>query len=213
MTPVYKDLYQFTDYIAPIQLSLHQYLLLTQEPVLIHTGSYDHTERILFELKKLLDSRPLKYILVSHFESDECGGLSILQKEYPEAITVCSQICARQLSGFGYHGTIMPMKAGDVLTGNDFEFTFIDYPSEIHLWDGITFVENKRKIFFSSDLMFRLGESHNVTITGTWKEEVESINSERVADPGKLIKLKDNLSEYHPQFIAVGHGPCVNLGQ
>ena len=34
MTQIYPDLYQFTDVIEPIKLSMHQYLLLTDEPVL-----------------------------------------------------------------------------------------------------------------------------------------------------------------------------------
>ncbi|VBB07762.1 Hypothetical protein LUCI_3027 [Lucifera butyrica] len=37
MTQIYNDLHQFTDYIEPINLSLHQYLLLSAEPTLIHT--------------------------------------------------------------------------------------------------------------------------------------------------------------------------------
>lgn len=77
--------------------------------------------------------------------------------------------------------------------------------------DGLLFMENRRKIFFSSDLMFRLGDSHGKTINGTWYEEVASVSPERVADPDKLVKLKEDLSGINPDFIAVGHGYCVKL--
>ncbi len=39
MTEIIKDLYQFTEVMEPIKLSMHQYLLMTNEPVLIQTGA------------------------------------------------------------------------------------------------------------------------------------------------------------------------------
>ena len=37
-------------------------------------------------------------------ESDECGGLPIFTKEYPEATVLCSALCARELPGYGFTG-------------------------------------------------------------------------------------------------------------
>lgn len=34
-----KDLYQFSTYIPQINLSFNQYMLLAEEPILIHTGN------------------------------------------------------------------------------------------------------------------------------------------------------------------------------
>ena len=116
MTEIYSDLYQFTDYILPIQLSLHQYLLLTEEPILIHTGTIKQSETIMPQIKELLGESQLKYIFVSHFESDECGGLSVFLKEFPRAVVVCSEIAARQLYGFGYTGTVISKKNGGTFT-------------------------------------------------------------------------------------------------
>lgn len=38
MIPTKYDLHLFTDYMQPVNLSFNQYLLLTEEPVLFHTG-------------------------------------------------------------------------------------------------------------------------------------------------------------------------------
>lgn len=80
MSAIYEDLHQFSSYIPPINLSFHQYLLLTDEPILVHTGSIERAEALVPQLKAALLGRALKYIFISHFESDECGGLSILLK-------------------------------------------------------------------------------------------------------------------------------------
>ena len=211
MNEIYNDLYQFTYYIPPIQLSLHQYLLLTEEPILIHTGTFKQSENIIPQIKELLGDRQLKYIFVSHFESDECGGLPVLMREYPGAVTVCSEITARELHGFGYTGTVAAEKNGEKLIGNDFEFSFVDYASEIHLQYGLLFMEHKRGIFFSSDLMFRLGDMHGKTLESSWREEVASIGLDRVANVDRLRIMKKDLLKLSPDFIAAGHGPCVKL--
>lgn len=173
---IYDDLYQFTEYIAPIRLSIHQYLLMTPEPVLIHTGTSGQTEKIIPQLKEILNSIPLKYVLISHFESDECGGLPALKEHFPEVIVICSEICARQLTGFGYDVKTLIKRGGDTLEGDGFLFSFIDYPSEVHLQNGLLFFEEVRKILFSSDLMFRLGDSHGKILESAWRDEVYNID-------------------------------------
>lgn len=210
MTEIIKDLYQFSMHIPPMHFTLHQYLLLSEEPVLISAGSVQQAEQILPEIKKLLNGKELKYILFPHIESDECGGLSVFQKEYPEVVTICSELSARELPGFGYTGEIESKKQGDILTGNGFSFKFIDYPSEVHLQNGVVFYEETRKIFFSSDLMLRFGDAIGQTIDNSWKDEVEAIDIERIPNKDKLKTLKSNLQQIEPKFIAVGHGFCIN---
>ncbi|NJG51347.1 MBL fold metallo-hydrolase, partial [Salmonella enterica subsp. enterica serovar Anatum] len=39
MTEIIKDLYQFTEVMEQIKLTMHQYLLMTDEHVLIQTGT------------------------------------------------------------------------------------------------------------------------------------------------------------------------------
>lgn len=209
MTKIYTDLYQFSIHIPPMHFTIHQYLLLSEEPILISTGTAQQAEQILPEVKELLNGKELKYILVSHMESDECGGLSAFQKEFPDVIAVCSNLSARELPGFGYNGKIAAQKQGDVISGKGFSLRFIDYPSEVHLQDGLAFYEETRKIFFSSDLMLRFGDAVGETIENCWKDEVNAIDLERIPHAEKLPILQKSLHELDPNFIAVGHGFCV----
>lgn len=211
MTTIYNDLHQFTEYLEPVNLSLHQYLLLTEEPVLIHTGTVNNAQNIVAQIKQLLGEKPLKYIFVSHFESDECGCLSTLVKEFPGVTTICSETTARQLYGFGITYNIAIKKPGDKLIGNDYEFEFINYPSEMHLWDGIIFVENKRGIFFSSDLMFSFGNIHGETVESNWQAALKASGIDWIPGEHQKEKLMKDLLELSPKFIATGHGPCIKL--
>ena len=211
MSVIYEDLYQFSSYIPPIDLTFHQYLLLTEEPILVHTGSKEQAEALVPQLKEILSGRPLKYIFISHFESDECGGLSILLKHFPETKPICSEVTARQLSGFGITNETLVKKPGEKLNFGDCELEFIAYPSEMHLWEGLLLMENKRGIFFSSDLVFRLGKTNGSVIEGNWQAEVDSISHQQVSDVEGKAKLQQTLAQFNPKFVAVGHGPCVKF--
>ena len=63
MKQIYPDLYQFTSLLEPMKLSIHQYLLLTEEPILIQTGDVTHAETSLPQIKALLNGKLIKYIL------------------------------------------------------------------------------------------------------------------------------------------------------
>jgi flavorubredoxin len=211
MSSIYEDLHQFSSYVPPIDLTFHQYLLLGDEPVLVHTGSVQQAETLISQLKDVLAGRTLKYIFISHFESDECGGLSLILKDFPEAKPICSEVTARQLSGFGITNNIIIKKPGEKLISNDYELEFISYPSEMHLWEGLLLMENKRGIFFSSDLVFGFGSTRGTVIEGNWQTEIENITPQQVSDPQQRVKLQHNLMQLNPKFVATGHGPCLKF--
>jgi flavorubredoxin len=211
MSTIYENLHQFSSYIPPIDITFHQYLLLADEAVLVHTGNMQQAEALIPKLKDILAGKTLKYIFISHFESDECGGLSVVLKHFPDAKPICSEVTARQLSGFGITNDVIIKKPGEKLITDDYELEFISYLSEMHLWEGLLLMENKKEIFFSSDLMFRLGQANGKVIDGNWQEEVDNIAPHQVPDPDKRLELQQKLSKLNPKFIATGHGPCVKI--
>ena len=211
MIKVKDDLYRFTSFNEQINLSFHQYLLKTAEPILFHTGNVWQAQALLPKLKELLDGVGLGYIFVSHFEADECGGLALILGDYPEARTICSEVTARQLTGFGFDNEVIIKRPGEKLVGNSFELEFISYPAEMHLWEGLLAVENQRGILFSSDLMIRRGREVKPIIEVDWKTEISEIKSEQIPDPARLARMQKELSQIQPALVAPGHGPCLGI--
>jgi len=208
-----QDLHQFSTYIQPISLSFHQYLLSTDEPLLLHTGNVQQATALVPQLKALLNGKILKYIFISHFEADECGGLSHILEHFPEARPICSEITARQLSGFGLVNEVIIKKPGEKLKTSAYELEFFSYPSEMHLWEGLLAMENQRRIFFSSDLMIRFGEASGTVVESNWHTEIDNIRPEQVPDPVRRAQLQQTLTQLSPRFVATGHGPCLKLRQ
>ncbi len=211
MVELTNDLYQNSSYNKFIDLSFHQYLLVCEQPILFHTGNMEDARFLKTALKGILKEKELKYVFVSHFESDECGGLTHILKEYPAVTVLCSEVTARELKGFGFDFKTKIVKSFEVLKGEDFELEFIAYPAEMHLWEGLLAFEKKRALFFSSDLMVNFGQSDGVVEKGNWADLVDTISLMQVANPEKLLKLQNSLSQLKPKFVATGHGQCFAL--
>lgn len=211
MQTIAQELYQFSTYIPPINLSFHQYLLSNAEPLLVHTGNLQQATALIPQLKTFLNAKPLKYIFISHFEADECGGLSHIHEHFPLAKIICSEVTARQLSGFGFIFDVIIKKPGEKLTTDAYELEFFSYPSEMHLWEGLLAMETRRKIFFSSDLMIRFGEASGSIVESDWQAEINNIRPEQVPSTELRTQLQQTLAQLNPELVATGHGPCLKV--
>jgi flavorubredoxin len=206
-----ENLYLFSSYIQPIDLSFNQYLICKPEPILIHTGSIDQTEVLVPILKEVLGSRPLKYVFISHFESDECGGLSLLTKHFPEVKAICSAITARQLNGFGMAANVLMVKPDDILDLGESSFQFILYPSEMHLWEGLMIFEKQKGLLFSSDVFIRMGKLETPIAESVLNEEIRNIKLQQIPSPGALKQFQDTISALPVKYLMPGHGPCLKV--
>lgn len=211
MHTIAQDLYQFSTYIPPINLTFHQYLLFNAKPLLVHTGNVQQATSLIPQLKAILKDNPLKYILISHFEADECGGLTHILEQFPQAKVICSEVTARQLSGFGLISDVIIKKPGEKLTSDSFELEFYSYPSEMHLWEGLLAMETRHQIFFSSDLMIRFGEANGTIVESDWQTEINNIRPEQVPSAELRTQLQQTLLQLNPKLVATGHGPCLKV--
>ena len=73
------------------------------------------------KVKELLTGRPLKYLFISHREWDECGGLAVLHKMFPETIVICSQNAAGNFKFNDYDGKVIACTPGQPFTDGGLE--------------------------------------------------------------------------------------------
>lgn len=211
MNEIIHDLYQFSTYIPPIDFTIHEYLLASDPAILFATGTFDKAKEIIPEIQKILGSRPLKYVFISHMESDEAGGLSAIKEAWPDITVLCGHLCARELPGYGYQGKIKAFKGGEELRNGDLDLEFLDYPSEVHLQNGLLAFERNSGIFYSSDLFLRFGNGTGKTLETSWEKEVNEIPEERVPNEKARVTLKKELLKIKPEYVAVGHGTVLRI--
>ena len=56
-------------------ISFNQFLIDDEMPTLIHTGVHQEYENIRKAVGEVLDPAKLAYVVLLHFEGDECGGM------------------------------------------------------------------------------------------------------------------------------------------
>ena len=208
---IFDDLYEFSSINEGFPITFNQYLLLGKESLLFHTGNSSYVKLLVPMLKTLLGEKSLEYIFISHFESDECGGLSYLLSHFPNVKTICSQVTAMQLRGFGFTNELIIKNPSETLESKNFKLKFIGYPSEMHLWEGLLTVEIDRKLFFSSDLFIKKDKMFEKVAVSNWKDEINNISIQQIPSENALKTLQNTLQDINVKYIATGHGPFLKL--
>lgn len=87
-------IYRISSYAPTPDMSFNQFLIDDEHPALIHTGTYPLYEDVRQAVSEILDPSRLDYIIVPHFEADECGGMGRFVAEALHAVLVCSMVGA-----------------------------------------------------------------------------------------------------------------------
>ncbi len=88
------------------------------------------------------------YLIISHFHSDHAGGLAMLMKKYPNAVTVCFDKEKNPSDN-----TLHPNE-GNVLLGH---FEFLNFPG--HTADALAVLDRKTNTLISCDCLQMYGVS------------------------------------------------------
>lgn len=209
-----KGIYQTSTVLTSgegMKLSFNQYYINDQRPSLISLGSAQMFDQLISCLKEVKDPAGIQYLIIPHFESDECGALSKFLALNKETVPVCSATCARQLIGFGIFNSPKVVKDNEELDLGIHKLRFISTPSEVHLWEGVIAYEEKSRILFSGDIFGQAGDYQ-----GTSPEEIRRgvVSMAYRAMPSKeqLASFVQRVRKLDIKAIAPGHGALITSG-
>jgi flavorubredoxin len=139
-------------------VGFNQFLIDDERPTLIHTGFYDSYDAVRGAVAQVLDPKRLSYVVLGHFESDECGGMDRFLDEAPSSVLVASELGAGvNLGHWGYRGPAKGMRDGDVLDLGRHRLRFLETP-HVHHWDSMMVVEETTNSLFPADLFIQPGD-------------------------------------------------------
>jgi flavorubredoxin len=152
------DIYRICCYKDDRRISFNQFLINDELPTLIHTGQYPMYEQVRAAVAQILDPARLRYIVVAHFEADECGGMGRFVAEAKAAELVCSAVGAGvNLLQWDYQGPVLGAQDGNVLELGRHRLRLLETP-HVHHWDSMMAVEETTRSVFASDLFLQPGE-------------------------------------------------------
>jgi len=139
-------------------ITVNQFLIDDDRPALVHTGTFQSYEAVRKAVARVIDPKRLAYVVVPHFEADECGGMGRFVAEAPEAVLVCREVGAGiNLSGWDYHGPVKGVRDGDRIDLGRHKLRFLETP-HVHHWDSMMALEETTGGLFPADLFLQPGE-------------------------------------------------------
>jgi glyoxylase-like metal-dependent hydrolase (beta-lactamase superfamily II) len=136
----------------------NQFLIDDERPALIHTGMYAMYDDVRGAVREALDPGRLAYVILLHFESDECGGMDRFLDGAPDSALACSAASVQlNLSGWNYRGRVEGHQDGEVIDLGVHKLHFLETP-HVHHWDSMMLFDETTKSVFPSDLFIQPGD-------------------------------------------------------
>ena len=204
---VAQGIYRIAAFAPTSDMSFNQFLIEDQHPTLIHTGPYPLYEAVRQAVAQVLDPARLDYIIVPHFEADECGGMGRFVAEARQAVLICSLVgAAINLRKWDYAGPIQGVQDGDVLELGSHRLRFLETP-HVHHWDSLMVVDETTSSLFPADLFIQPSDQPAIVHENLSKQMCQWYRETGIfaaADP--VLQVVKRLEKLNPQLIHPMHG-------
>jgi flavorubredoxin len=149
---------------GPGKFSFNQYLIVDDEPLLFHTGLKQLFPGVRAALARVMPPEKLRYLGLSHFESDECGALNDFLAVAPRAEPLCGRIAAMTSVGDFADRAPRALADGEELKLGRRTVRWFDSPHVPHAWECGLMMEMTTGTFLCGDL-FTQGGPGEVALT------------------------------------------------
>jgi flavorubredoxin len=208
-----KGIYRISTPVAPNPalpggFTFNQFLIDDHQPLLFHTGPRGMFGLVREAIETVLPVSRLRYIGMSHFEADECGGLNDFLAVAPDAAPLCGMV-AKMVSVDDFadreaHG----MADGERLSLGTHTVRWLDTPHLPHGWEcGYLFEETTRTLL-CGDLFTQPGDVHEAITEGDILGPSEAMRSQMdyFAHAADTTSLLTKLAATEPRTLACMHG-------
>jgi flavorubredoxin len=193
-------IYRISTYAPEKRISFNQFLIHDDQPTLIHTGTFPIYADVRAAVAQVLDPSRLRYVIVPHFEADECGGMGRFVAEAPQSVLACSAVGARiNLQQWDYAGSFKGMQDGDRLC-------FWKTP-HVHHWDSMMVVEETTASLFPSDLFIQPNDQPTIVRENLGTDMCEWYRASGLfggADP--VLRVVGRVERLGPAWVRPMHG-------
>ena len=185
----------------------NQFLVDDERPALIHTGMYGMYEAVRDAVAEVVDPAKLGYVILLHFESDECGGMDRFLEGAPRSTLACSELSnALNLSGWNFGGRVEGHVDGDVIDLGRHKLRFLETP-HVHHWDSMMLFDETTRSLFPSDLFIQAGDQPPVVTENLGSEMCGLYREVGIfAHEEPVRRVVDRVEALDPDWVHGMHG-------
>jgi len=188
-------------------IGFNQFLIDDDRPALIHTAHHPMYGAVRAAVAEIVDPSRLAYVVVPHFESDECGGMGRFVAEAKGAVLACSAVGAVvNLLTWDYAGPVEGMQDGDTLDLGAHTLRFLETP-HVHHWDSMMVFDEGSKSLFASDLFIQPHEQPAIVRKDLAGEMCEWYRTTGIFASEEPVRwVVDRIEQLDPDWIHPMHG-------
>jgi flavorubredoxin len=190
-----------------VPISFNQFLIDDEKPTLIHTGYYESYGSVRAAVAEVLDPKRLAYVIIGHFEADECGGMGRFVTESPGSVLIASEIgAAVNLAHWNYSGPVKGMRDGQVLDLGRHRLRFLETP-HVHHWDSLMVLDETTNSLFPADLFIQPGDQPAIITEDLTESMIGLYRGAGIfAHEAPVRIVVDRIAQLNPAWIHPMHG-------
>jgi flavorubredoxin len=208
VTEIAQGIYRINVEIPEKPVTFSMFLIDDGQPTLIETSYQRVFDETLDAVTSILRPDSLRYIVVPHFEGDECGALNRFLDAAPNAMVLGSPTgCATSLPDFCQRE---PRVVDDstVLDLGSHRLRFLITPW-VHAWDSLLALDESTQTLFSSDLFLQPGSGPATTDADVSDSMVEYARMRGIFPSQRHMAALDKIAPLRPRTIACHHGSVL----
>ena len=201
------DIFRISAFWPQYGISMNQFLIKDERPALIHTGTFPAYDAVREAVAQLIDPKKLDFVVVPHFEADECGGMGRFVADAPQSKLLCSEAGAMlNFCAWDYCGPHQGMRDGTTIELGKHRLRFIETP-HVHHWDSMMVYEETTGSLFPADLFIQPGEQPAVMSENLGKEMCTLYREVGIFGGDKpVLQTVDRIEKLAPKWCHPMHG-------
>jgi len=188
-------------------LTVNQFLVLADEPLLFHTGLRSMFPAVVATVARVLPVPRLRWLSFGHVEADECGAMNLLLAVAPAARVAFGERGWRV--GLDDLADRPPLRLapGEALDLGGRRVVAVPTPHAPHNLEAQVLVEETTRTVLCGDLFTQLGTGPALTSGDVVGAALEAETVLETAPPGPAVPTAlRRLADHGPRTLATMHG-------
>ena len=209
ITEIAPDIFRLSVTPPDAPVSFGYFVIRDEQPAMVETGMRQLYPLFREAVAALVDPASLRYLIVPHFEMDECGSLNEFLAEAPQAEVISSPVGASVTLPDFTAATPRAMANEETLVLGEKTLRMVLAPW-VHYWDAMVVYDETDRLLFSSDLYMQTGDREPLTEEDRSEEVLECARFfGLLPSQAHLDQLLDRIEPLAIDTLACHHGSVL----